>query len=179
MGMEDHAYFEPLEPRALFSADITLNTSQLIFSGPKNHTTTTQTVTITNTGTTGLKIPSGGLSIVGTDNSKFGFSAKPSLPRIIAPGATLAVKIVFKPTVAGVKVASLKITTNDADSPISNVALRGLAANGLYDSNEPSLQRIFDTLQLPIQAGDADITTNRIDNLAPTDAVDLQTLVKA
>src|SRR5437763_9993416 len=131
---EKTLFFDTLEPRQHFTADIAVGTSRLLFSGVKNKTTASQTIVITNAGDSTLKIGTGGLSIGGTDYNKFALSSPPSLPKSIAPGATLSIKVVFKPTVAGVKSATLKIKSNDSDTPTLPITLRGLGANGLYDS---------------------------------------------
>ena len=177
--MGETLFFDTLEPRQHFTADIAASTTRLLFSGVKNKTTASQTIVITNNGDSTLKIGSGGLSIGGTDYNKFALSSPPSLPKSIAPGATLSIKVVFKPTVAGVKSATLKIKSNDPDAPTLPITLRGLGANGLYDSYEPSLQRIFNTFEIPIQTGDRDITTNRIEGPDANDAIDMQMLAKA
>ncbi|HEX3358891.1 MAG TPA: choice-of-anchor D domain-containing protein, partial [Tepidisphaeraceae bacterium] len=172
-------FFDTLESRQLFTAHVTLSTSLLIFSGPKGKITPTQTISLTNTGDTPLKINSGGITLTGPDWGKFALSAMPNLAKTIAPHATVSFKVAFRPSVAGVKVAAVTIKSNDPAAPVTSVALRALGADGLYDTKEPSLQRIFNTFQIPLHVGDADITTNHIDNLAQNDLVDMQTLMKA
>src|SRR5690348_9342241 len=113
--------------------------TRLYFSGPKNKTTAAQTIVLTNTGDAALKINSGGLVFGGTDPSLFTLSSAPKLPLRIAPGATLSLKVAFKPSSAGVKAATLTVKSNDPTAPSLPISLRGLAANGLYDNNEPSL----------------------------------------
>jgi hypothetical protein len=172
-------FFDTLESRQLFTAHIALSSSLLMFSGPKGKATPTQVVSLTNTGDTALKISSGGITLTGPDWGKFALSALPNLSKTIAPGATVSFRVAFKPSVAGVKVAAVTIKSNDPAAPVTSVALRALGADGLYDTKEPSLQRIFNTFQIPLQVGDKDITTNTIDNLAENDMVDMQTMTKA
>jgi hypothetical protein len=62
--------------------------------------------------------------------------------------------------------ASFNIASNDPDSPVTTVSVRGVAmrsANGGTD--EPSLQRIMELYQIPINVGDPNPNTPAIDNV--------------
>ena len=68
----------------------------------------------------------------------------------------MSIPVSFKPTSTGVKAATLDVAT---DAGTKTVRLRGLAAAGLGGGNEPSLQSIMDTLEIPINVGDSTSST--------------------
>ncbi|NJL57113.1 hypothetical protein HC928_19695, partial [bacterium] len=64
---------------------------------------------------------------------------------------------------AGVKLAMFNITSDDPDTPVAAVELRGVVLPNFNGSNsEPSLQRILDALNIPVTVGDNDPTTTTI-----------------
>ncbi|MGH1564603.1 choice-of-anchor D domain-containing protein [Mumia sp. DW29H23] len=128
---------------------------RVVLSGPINVTSPAGTATVTNTGAQTLTIPAGGLALTGTDAASFTVTTPNAAPITVAPGASTTIAVTFRPTTVGVKTASLQISS---DAGARTVALRGLAAAGLGGANEPSLQRIMDTLQIPINVGDPDPT---------------------
>jgi hypothetical protein len=120
-----------------------------------------ETVTVRNTGTSPLIISS--LALTGADAAQF------SLPAgmgglTLAPGASHNVQIAFAAGSAGLKTASLFITSNHqgADGHVTQVALRGLGTAGFDGADEPSLQRVLDAHGLAVNAGDDDPATNVI-----------------
>src|SRR5439155_9283897 len=141
-------------------------------------------VKITNVGTSALAIPSDGLQIAGTDASQFDIVNSPVLPLTISPGKSITISIVFNPpgtTAAGIKTATLRIKSNDPNSPIRSVQLRAIATTGEGGANEPSLQRILDLYQIPDHVGDdnsAD-TTFPVPPKTPNDEVAIQQFIKA
>ncbi|WP_370617222.1 choice-of-anchor D domain-containing protein [Mumia sp. Pv 4-285] len=126
---------------------------RVVLSGPVNVTSPAATAKVTNTGSQTLTIPAGGLALTGSDATAFMVTTPNTAPITVAPGGSTTIAVTFRPTSVGVKSASLQITT---DAGARTVVLRGLAAAGLGGSNEPSLQRIMDTLQIPINVGDTD-----------------------
>ncbi|KAA1425031.1 choice-of-anchor D domain-containing protein [Mumia zhuanghuii] len=126
---------------------------RVVLSGPVNVTSPAATATVTNTGAQTLTIPAGGLSLTGADASQFAVATPNTAPITVAPGASTQIAVTFRPTSTGVKSAALQLAS---DAGARTVALRGLGAAGLGGSNEPSLQRIMDTLQIPINVGDPD-----------------------
>jgi hypothetical protein len=78
-----------------------------------------QTVTLTNTGTTELTF---GLAVTGAAASDF--STAGTCTTTLAPGASCAIDVSFKPTAAGARTATLAITSNALTSA-DNVALSG------------------------------------------------------
>lgn len=147
-----------------------------------------RTLTLTNSGTTPLAIPSDGLRVSGTDATMFVFTNRPVLPATVAPGASITITLAFQtPTgtpVGSIRTASLDIKSNDADQPAVSVALRGLVTAGTGGANEPSLQRILDAWGIPTVVGDADPSNNNLYSdaqplTAPNDEVAATRLVKA
>ncbi|WP_262847553.1 choice-of-anchor D domain-containing protein [Mumia quercus] len=128
-------------------------TPRVVLSGPVNATSPAASATVTNTGTDTLTIPAGGLTFAGTDAAMFATTTPNAAPITVAPGASAQIAVTFRPTSVGVKAATLQVATSAGPR---TVALRGLAAAGLGGANEPSLQRIMDTLQIPINVGDPD-----------------------
>ncbi len=112
-----------------FSADITLyaqwtgipviSASGALGFGNQNINTTssTQNVTITNTGGADLSVTD--ISIIGSDSTQFGISSQPGTPFTITPGNNAIVQIVFSPTTAGSKSASVSITSDGGPASVS------------------------------------------------------------
>jgi hypothetical protein len=135
---------------------------------------------IRNTGTASLTVT--GMSLSGPDASMF--TAAPisgSFPATIAPGDSFPVRLTFSAptgTALDVKTASLTIAS---DSGSETASLRGLATNGTGGANEPSLQRILDLYDFPINVGDANPDDVFIGDppATPNDEVTIQQLKKA
>ncbi len=108
-----------------------------------------QTATFTNTGSSAVTVT--GASISGGAAADYAITTPPATGTL-APGASVTVKVAFNPTAVGVKKASLNL--NLAGGSAATVALRGLAVAGTGGSNEPSLQRILDTLDIAVATGD-------------------------
>ena len=124
-----------------------------------------KTVTISNTGNANLTINS--LTISGTNANQFLITSKPTLPVTLAAGSSTTVGIAFNPTTIGPKGGSLQIKSNDPDTSVATVNVRGLGTNGLGGGNEPSLQWILDTCEIPIKVGDPDPTNNSLPTTKP------------
>ncbi len=144
----------------------------------------TQKLTITNTGSAPLQLTSDGLQLIGTDASQFTLSGVPTLPATLAVGASLSLALAYNAptgTAFGIHAASLQLTSNDVAQPIVNVALRGLATAGTGGALEPSLQRIFDLFQIPVNVGTADASSYLfpMPPAAGNDEVVMPKLVKA
>ena len=138
---------------------IKTNTSQRLYNDVRGGAASaSKRVTISNVGSGTLVIGTTGLSITGPQASMFEIVSAPQLPATLAPGQSVNVSIVFNPpstTSAGIKTATLEIKSNDANTPTKTVSLRGLATTGTGGTNEPSLQRILDLYQIPVNVGDA------------------------
>jgi fibronectin type 3 domain-containing protein/glucose/arabinose dehydrogenase len=153
--------------------------SRLIFNDVQGGTASAaKNVTIRNDGSGPLSLS--GLSISGTDAGQFRLLTPPTLPATIAAGSSLQVQVVFDPTSVGPKRATLTISGNDGANPQDTVALRGLGTLGEGGTNEPSLQWILDTYDIPVNVGDPDPTTSSLPTTAIIgDEVPLQQLAKA
>lgn len=169
---------ESLESREFLSTspNIVADSSRLLFNQPQNSTTAPQYVTLTNTGRGTLAINS--ISIGGTDANQFTLNRK-RVPATLAPGASASLKVAFSPTAAAVRGATLDIASNDPDSPLLSITLRGLGTAGQFGDAEPSLQHIMDTLQIPINVGDTNPATSVLDGPGPSDEVAMPLLKKA
>ena len=139
-------------------------------------------VTITNTGTGDLALPNDAFTITGAGATRFSLTNVGTLPRKLAPGQSATFNVLFTASAKGIVSATLTIKTNDAANPTRTISLRGLGTTGEGDQNEPSLQRILDLYELPIQTGDPDAETTDYPQqkvVAGSDEVLLQTLRKA
>ena len=171
-------WVERLEDRRFFAAapNITASAGRVIFSHVVDQVSRPQWVTVTNRGGASLALSS--VSLSGDGAADF-FVRKRGVPKTLAPGKSARLRVTFKPTGAELRVASLEIRSNDADTPLVKVALRGLGQAGYFEQNEPSLQRILDTLQIPVNVGDANPSTPKLDGPAGGDEVRMQLLKKA
>ena len=126
-----------------------------------------ETVTIRNVGTATLTLSS--ILITGADAGQFQFVG--NKPTSIAVGATATVQVAMKALgtgadAAGPKDAVLQFNSNDPTVPVLEIPLRGLATLGTGGTNEPSLQWILDTYQIPVNVGD----DNPKDNIINSDS---------
>ncbi|WP_218566277.1 malectin domain-containing carbohydrate-binding protein [Vallicoccus soli] len=135
-------------------------TERLVFSDVQGGAASAaQQVTVRNTGGGALTV--GGASATGTDAARFtvGTPSKP-FPAVLQPGETMTIPVAFAPTTAGPRTATLSVSSDDPRSATATTRLRGLGTLGTGGSNEPSLQWILQTLEVPVQTGDPDPTNN-------------------
>ncbi len=172
---------ETLEERRLLS--LTLGSSTLYFNDPANisGSAAAQKLTITNSGSNSLTIPSDGLSISGANAGQFSITQAPTLPLTLAPGAATSVYVNYTSTAIAIQTATLSVTSNDPTNPTENVALRGLGTAGTGGANEPSLQMILNLLEIPDYVGDPTPDTYDLPAvpLTPNDEVVMPIMVKA
>ncbi|MEL7238590.1 MAG: choice-of-anchor D domain-containing protein, partial [Planctomycetota bacterium] len=116
--------------------------------------------TLTNTGSGPLALPADAFGISGPGAARFRVLGAPTDPTTLAVGQSISVQVVYEPAVKGIDAATLTIKTNDAADFEQNFDLRGLGQTGLGGAGEPSLQRILDLYELPINVGDPDPETN-------------------
>jgi len=110
--------------------NIAKNTTRLIFNDVQGGAASAaQTVTLRNTGNTKLTISN--LRLSGTNANQFQIAQKPTLPLTLAAGSVAKVSVAFKPTTQGPKGDLLQIQSNDPDTPLTTVSLRGLGTKGL------------------------------------------------
>ncbi|NJM04943.1 choice-of-anchor D domain-containing protein, partial [Candidatus Gracilibacteria bacterium] len=115
-----------------------------------------QPLTIRNTGTGALSIAS--ITATGGDAAQFPILTSP-LPTSIAAGGSATIEIAFNAGSAGPKFSTLRVSSNAANTPQADVALRGLGATGTGGTGEPALQWILDTYQMGVNVGDDNAAT--------------------
>lgn len=146
--------------------NITTSATRLTFNDVQGGAASAaKTLTFSNTGNANLTISN--LAISGTNANQFQITNKPTLPVTLKAGSSTKVSIAFNPTTIGPKGGSLQIKSNDPDTSVATVNLRGLGTKGLGGGNEPSLQWILDTCQIPIKVGDPDPTNNSLPTTKP------------
>ena len=183
-GLRRITLLRPIPP----GADIEVGQRTMYFNDPRGGSNSPpEQLVIRNRGTAPLSIPSDGLKIVGIDAAMFAHSPAPTVPLTIPAGGTLVLNVIFKPTSSAtftIKNASLELRSNDPDQPFISVSLRGLPTAGTGGQNEPSLQRVLDLYQIPVNVGDANPDNTDLFNatdllVTPNDELDMQRLVKA
>ncbi|HEV2293447.1 MAG TPA: choice-of-anchor D domain-containing protein [Tepidisphaeraceae bacterium] len=164
---------------------LTLNTTRRVFNDVRGgEASRTGFFRITNRGNANLVIPAGGITLTGTHADQFEFTSRPGGEVTLVPGQSLGIGVAFDPSTStsiGIKDARVNIVSNDPDTPLRQVRVRGFAMGGLGGSNEPSLQRVLELYNLPVNVGDSDPSTVALDNppTTPKDEVALQRMVKA
>ncbi len=181
-GAQKLILVKPIDP------SIAVAKTQLLFNDPMDGApSAAQNLPISNTGTTPLTITAGGLALSGANAALFQLINPPALPLTLQPGASINVAVAFNPTSAagaGVKAATLTITSNDNKNPSLAITLRGLATTGVGGNNEPSLQHILDLYQIPSFDGDSNPNDTALYNsteplTTPNDEVVMPQLIKA
>lgn len=164
---------EPVENRVLFAVNVAGQAfnpgqPQLVFTdiatGNTNGSgaTAAQAATITNTGSSNVTVS--GASIVddpgvsGDDSGQFEADSFPSFPVTLTPGAQLTLNVRMRASSIGLKSAILRVSTSDGTQDID---LRGIgtasdSSGEVGGQLEPSLQRILNAFQIPVNVGDAD-----------------------
>jgi hypothetical protein len=132
----------------------------LAFGSVNTGNTATQTLTITNTGTSAtLNITAITNTFTGTD---FTYVTAPTLPINLPPSASTTLQVQFAPLAAGAQTAGITFTHNAAGSPtVVNVTGSGNAQGGTLCFRSPgqnvgdALTGLQDTVQLSDYAGKA------------------------
>ena len=158
-----------------------VSSTRLLFNDIRGDgTATRQTLTITNTGSKKLTIS--GLRITGADAALFSLIDSTALPRSVAVGSSVIVTVGFTgPAGASTapRTASLVVTSDDPDQPTLTVRLRGMPTAGTGGDKEPSLQRVLDLHEIPINVGDSNPDDTFLNPPGASDEVTIQRLVKA
>ena len=111
-------------PTAAWAAPaIGVSPSALVFGDVDLLATATIPVTVQNSGSDPLNV--GAFFFSGTSLTSFSLVSPPTLPFVLAPGATIQLSVRFSPTSLGAKSASLSIISNDPISPTKVVTLAG------------------------------------------------------
>ena len=179
MSLSVRPAVEPLEARTLMAADLSVDHSRLIFTDVQGGgASTAQSLVVRNAGDQTLTLT--GVGVSGTSAAQFTIS-RPSLPATLAPGASVRLSVAFNAAALGPQGATLRLSSNDPDRPTADVTLRGLGVRGQFGDNEPSLQWILDTFQIPVRTGDTNPASSVLDfpPASPNDEVAAQLLVKA
>jgi hypothetical protein len=108
-------------------------------------------------------------SITGTDVSMFTITSGGGVSKTIKPGKTLTIKVSFKPTSTGSKSSSLRITSNDPDTPTVDIPLTGTAP---FSEKTPDISVAQTTLDFgSIKVGKKATKTLKITNNGTGDLV--------
>ncbi len=131
--------------------EITAEAPEAIFTAVKGSTSPEQTVRVRNTGTTPLEIS----SVVVTGANATEFTLAGDGPGTLPVGGTAAYRLTFKPaaSVEGTRSATLRVSSDDADTPALDIGLYGLSLRGLEGGNEPPLADVVRTLGRNLNVG--------------------------
>lgn len=169
-----YAVVERVEGRTMFALNVAAQAfspgvAQLVFTDIANGqangsgASAAQVVTLTNTG--GSAVTIGSAAIVDDPNSSGDgsgqFQNAGFFSGSLAPGQSATFSVKLQATSIGVHGALLRIPTNDPAQPSVDVYLRGIgtaseAAGTVGGTAEPSLQRILNAFQIPVNVGDSD-----------------------
>ncbi|HSZ58861.1 MAG TPA: hypothetical protein VK797_24690 [Tepidisphaeraceae bacterium] len=170
---------ERLEDRRLLS--VSTSSSVLVFNsalpgssgGGPSHV---DTLTLTNTGSSTVTIPTGGITIVADPNaasekavsspSAFAVTNLSSVPSSIAPGQSANVNLQFTASQTGVMFQSAILQVQTSDSTVS-VPLHGLSTNGQFGTAEPSLVQILRANDIPTVVGAGPNDSNYLNSQYP------------
>ena len=172
-------WIEPLESRQLLSSvpHLAPSSSQLVFEQTQGYQTATQTLTLKNSGSGRLTIKS--ITLGGANAGQFIVNGIRTRKVTLSRGASVKVTVSFMPYGIAVSGAVLRVDSNDPAYPITAIPLRGLGVSGKFGESEPSLQRILDTFQIPVNVGDGNPATVLLDGPLASDEVPMQLLQKA
>jgi hypothetical protein len=142
--------------QAIQCGGLFVSPSGLYFSGVVNSAASTQqSLFISNAGLSDTTFDKFAIEGPGADR----FTMEGQAPTQITRGQTLEIKFSFTATNLGDTGAVLNIETAVSNA---SIVLKGLGFAGLGNTNEPSLQRIFDTMAFNINVGDDDASTSVI-----------------
>jgi fibronectin type 3 domain-containing protein/regulation of enolase protein 1 (concanavalin A-like superfamily) len=167
-------------PQATFSVDKLYFSDISGTASGGSGTSLVQKIRITNTGVADLVLGANALSFGGSNAGDFMLSGTVTLPATISPGEFIDIPVVLKATAIGIRTGTLTVTSNDPTLPAKTITLRGLGTAGNGGDLEPSLQRILDLYQIPVNVGDPTPDTTDIPS-PPTslDELAIQTLRKS
>src|SRR5262249_23325522 len=104
-------------------------------------TTINQVFTFSNTGTGTLSITD--ISFSGTNAGDFTLLTTPTFPINITTG-TAQVTVVFDPSAAGARSATMNIASNDPATPTKMIALSGTGTNAVISVSDVSFNIVSD-----------------------------------
>ncbi|HEY0008848.1 MAG TPA: hypothetical protein VGB55_09005, partial [Tepidisphaeraceae bacterium] len=198
--MNDHRFIELLEPRQVLSsatasvvnvgetagstpsaATLAVTQRQMYFNAVHG-TSNTQVLRITNNGDRRLTFAPGSIGFRGEGRRAFGLVNFPAEGVSLAPGRRFNLEIRFTAPAQGqtIQLARLLINSNDPRRPTTSIPLRGLPTAGTKDNLEPSLQKVLNLFNLPINVGDSTPEEYQLGTpTADSDEVRVQSLVRA
>jgi hypothetical protein len=135
-------------------ARVSLTPNQVVQNAVVGTTAALPEIVVRNTGTRNLKLRS--LALSGKGKARFAATSQHALPLTLAPGQTDTIHVSYTPAAPGPQGVLLHVRTSDPLTPDAVAAVRGLGTSGLTGVNEPSLQWILDTYQVPDNVGDPD-----------------------
>ena len=174
-----NAVIEALEERRLLSVSAT--PSLLVFNSAEPGTSgggpsRVEAVTVTNTGSSTVTIPSGGISIAGDPNAAaqkassspgaFAITNLSSIPSSLAPGQAATIDLRYTASQTNVMFQSAILQVQTSDSTIS-VPLHGLGTAGQFGDNEPSLVQILRANDIPTIVGAGPNDSNYLNSQYP------------
>src|SRR5579862_7060452 len=160
-----------VQPLLVSSPQISANKSVVAFNsvatgnsgaGPSR----TETVTITDTGSSALTFGAGAFSIVNksgfSNASNFTITNAGSLPTTLASGASATINLQYTATAVGLQEAQLQISSNDPVTPTLDIDVNGIGTPGMFGVLEPSLVQVLRAHDIPtiIGAGPNDVNIN-------------------
>ncbi len=160
-GSNQKLYLLRPTDRANDQPDIAVDPTGLVFDQVTSAgQSATQQVTVRNNGNGDLTLSE--VSLIGMDAGQFVLVNDPADGTVVPAGGSINIDVAFDPSSNGPKEATLRIASDDVDTPLVDVELDGLGKQGLGGANEPSLQWILDTLDIPVNVGDDDPSTNKM-----------------
>ncbi len=82
----------------------------------------TRNIRVANTGDAGLQVSA--IAVTGADSLEFTLGT--STPFTVSPGDSTTIALTWAPLAQGASIATLRLSCNDADEPVVNVALAGI-----------------------------------------------------
>jgi hypothetical protein len=136
--------------------DLGFSRSRMVFNAGGDIPSDTRMVTVTNAGSGSLTVTD--FTLTGEDAAQFSVASDPIS---LSAGESAELSVTFTPSAAdlGPQTALLEVAGGGSSA---EVALGGLSVLGQEGTREPSLQWIFDTFGLPIDAGDSDPTDSAL-----------------
>ena len=141
------------------AANVSADAQALHFSDNKNNANRSpaRRVTVTNTGVGALSLTD--VRVTGPDAGRFRVANAAAAPDFLLAGQSFTFEVDYRAGAKGIEQAFLTIGTNDPDTPVFEIKLRGLGTTGEGGQDEPSLQRILDLYEIKTDVGDPDATT--------------------
>ncbi len=146
---------------------IAVTPSPVAFGNQRINTTGNKVLTVNNTGTDKLTITA--LAVTGS-----GYATTNGVPLVVDPGSSVAIALTFKPTTLGPAAGNLRITSDAANGPTTDVPLTGTGVAPEITLDQSSIsfgsQRVGTTGTRPLKitnTGTDTLTVFDIDSNSP------------